>query len=57
MNTVDEKIDWLMENYTLEEILELSDISPEEALRLLFLGGHIDFPIDEYNDPEDYEED
>lgn len=34
----------LLENYELEDILEQSDITPEEALYILFIEGYIEFP-------------
>jgi len=34
----------ILEAYKLEDILEQSDISPEEALYILFIEGYIEFP-------------
>jgi hypothetical protein len=34
----------ILETYKLEDILEQSDISPEEALYILFIEGYIEFP-------------
>lgn len=46
-NDVRDRVDLIFENYTLEEILEMNDLTEQEAIFLLFMGGHI-------NEPESY---
>ncbi|MGW8181327.1 MAG: hypothetical protein ACWGQW_21560 [bacterium] len=56
MFTVPSKVDYLLENYTLEEVLEMSDLSPEEALTFLFDHGFIDLEFLTHEDYDDSEE-
>lgn len=37
-------IEFWLELYPLEEILERADITPEEVLIILVTGGHIEIP-------------
>lgn len=37
-------IETFLETYTLEEILELNDLTEADALRLLVEGGHVSLP-------------
>lgn len=42
-----ERVELVFENYTLEQILEMNDLTEQEAIFLLFMEGHI-------NEPESY---
>lgn len=44
---VEDRVELIFENYTLEEILEMNDLTDREAIYLLYMGGHI-------NEPESY---
>lgn len=44
MNTLENKIGLLVEQFTLEEVLEECGLTPQEALTILFEGGHISLP-------------
>lgn len=39
-----ERIEKLLDIYTLDDILEYNDVEPSEALELLYLEGKIEFP-------------
>lgn len=41
---VDDCIDHIFENYTLEEILEMNDLDEKYTLYLLYTAGHIKEP-------------
>lgn len=41
---VRDRVDFIFENYSLEEILEMNDITPEDAVFLLYMNGHIKEP-------------
>lgn len=41
-------IRFLLEIYTLEEILERLDITPERVLEILFEEGHVNYAILDY---------
>lgn len=60
MSSVEDKISELVSSFTLEEILEMNDLLPEEAILILFERGFIQFPghmsrdiIETYNDDPD----
>ena len=38
------RVEMIFENYTLDEILEMNDLSEQEAIYLLFTEGHISEP-------------
>lgn len=42
-----DRIDFIFENYTLEEIIEMNDLTDRDVIYLLFMEGHI-------NEPEAY---
>lgn len=44
---IEDRVALIFENYTLDEILEMNDLSHEYAIYLLFMEGHI-------NEPESY---
>lgn len=39
-----DRIEFVFENYTLEEILEMNDLSELDVIYLLFMEGHISEP-------------
>jgi hypothetical protein len=41
------RVDMIFENYTLEEILEMNDLTEQDVVYLLFMDGQI-------NEPESY---
>lgn len=41
---IDRKVEELFSLFTLEEILEMSDLTHEEAVTILFRAGHIALP-------------
>lgn len=41
-----ERFEALLEDFTLEDLLEQEDITPAEALYNLFLAGHVKNPFD-----------
>lgn len=45
---MDDLIKFLLEIYTLEEILERLDITPERVLEILFEEGHVNYAILDY---------
>ena len=45
-----DKIEELLDTYSLEEIFEMNDLLPEEAIRVLYNRGLIKFP--DYMDRE-----
>lgn len=51
MNELEALLD-LLSNVGLEETLYQCSISDEEVIRILYKGGHIDYPLslDEYED-------
>ena len=55
---VREQIEELLDTYSLEEILEMNDLLPEEAIRVLYDRGLIVFPdhmTREFIEYDDYE--
>lgn len=44
---VENRIEHIFENYSLEEVLEMNDLTDREVIYLLFMEGHI-------NEPEAY---
>lgn len=40
-----EKFEELLQAYSLEDLLELEDLQPSEALYYLFLAGHVKDPF------------
>ena len=47
----EEKVNWLVENYTLDEVFDMLDITPEEAFLRLIEGGYAKLP--EFLDEDD----
>jgi beta-N-acetylglucosaminidase len=43
-NTLEEKLEFLLEQFTFEEVLEMNDISESEILKLLFHEGLLHQP-------------
>jgi hypothetical protein len=41
---MEDRIDMLVEQWSLEEIFEMCDITPQQVISILFEGGHIDLP-------------
>lgn len=41
---LEDKIDFLVEQWTLEEILEEAGLTAHEVLSILIRGGHMDLP-------------
>jgi len=53
-----EQIEELLDTHSLEEILEMNDLLPEEAIRVLYDRGLIEFPDymnKEFLEYDDYE--
>lgn len=44
MDNIEEVIEHMVEDFTLEEVFEMVNITPEEALHILWTGGHIEIP-------------
>lgn len=41
---VRDRVDLIFENYTLEDLLEMNDLTEQEVIFLLFMEGHISEP-------------
>ena len=41
---IEERLEELLQDFTLEELLEHCNMTPEEALTLLYLNGHLELP-------------
>ena len=44
MSSVEERIVMLLELYSVEEALEVLDVTPEECIEILLRGGHCKLP-------------
>lgn len=44
MRNLEDKINQLLELFPIDEILEMCDITEEETLTILVVGGHIKLP-------------
>lgn len=44
MVDLDREIELLLKEYDIDIILDMCDITPEEVLKILVEGGHIDLP-------------
>lgn len=38
------RVEMIFENYSLEEVMEMNDLTPEEVVFLLYMDGHISEP-------------
>jgi hypothetical protein len=41
---VRDRIDMVFENYTLDQIMEMNDLTEQDVIYLLFMEGHISEP-------------
>lgn len=41
---IEDKITLILESYSLEDILEMNDLTAQDAIYLLFMEGHISEP-------------
>ena len=41
---MEDRISLLVEQWTLEEIFDMMDISPEQVISILIEGGHVELP-------------
>jgi len=39
-----DRVAFILENYTLEDVLEMNELTSEEVLMLLYMAGHIKEP-------------
>lgn len=42
--TIDEQIEYFLEIFTLEEFLFRCEMTPQEAVKILYLNGHLELP-------------
>lgn len=43
-NDIRDRVELIFENYTLEELLEMNDLTEKEVIFLMFMEGHISEP-------------
>lgn len=44
LKALEETIALILENYTIEEVLEMNELTDEDVLELLYMAGHIKEP-------------
>jgi hypothetical protein len=54
MGSLEDRIRMMLELFSLEEVFENLDITPERVLEILYEGGHVDLPP--YLKPVEYTE-
>jgi hypothetical protein len=54
---LEDRIELLVEQWSLDEVFEFLDITPQQAILILYEGGHIDLPEWLLNREEDNEQD
>lgn len=42
--SIRDRVEFIFENYTLSEILEMNDLTEQEVIFLLYMEGHINEP-------------
>ncbi len=44
MDQLEDKLNFMIEQWSLDELFEMMDITPQQVLEILVEGGHVELP-------------